>query len=72
MSKIFLSVLLSSAFLVAAETVYSNPLLNLTGLTYEECFGNPILRAAFALPGELIILLLALGINYYNAKKRGH
>ena len=72
LSKIFLSLLLTMAILVAAETLYSNPLLNLTGLTYEECFGNPILRAAFALPGELIILLLALGINYYNAKKRGH
>jgi hypothetical protein len=58
LSKIFLSVFLASAFLVAAETIYSDPLLKLTGLTYEECFENPLLRAAFALPGELIILLL--------------
>lgn len=71
LSKIFLSLLLTMAILVAAEAIYSNPLLNLTGLTYEKCFGNPILRAAFALPGELTVMLVALVINYYNAKKRG-
>jgi hypothetical protein len=71
LSKIFLSLLLTMAILVAAETIYSNPLLNLTGLTYEECFGNPLLRAAFAIPGELTVLLVALIINHYNVKKRG-
>lgn len=69
LSKIFLSVLLTIACLVATESLYSMPLLNWTGLTYEECYSNPVLRAAFALPGEIIILLLALGINLYNHKK---
>ena len=72
LSKIFLSVLMTAAILVAAEMVYAEPLFNWTGLTYEECFANPFLRAAFALPGELTVLLVALVINYYNAKKRGH
>lgn len=71
LSKIFLSVLLTVAFVVAAEMVYAKPLFNWTGVTYEECFTNPLMRAAFALPGELLILLLALGINHYNYKKRG-
>jgi phosphoglycerol transferase MdoB-like AlkP superfamily enzyme len=72
LSKIFLSLLLVMAIIVAAEMIYSQPLLKLTGLTYEECFGSPILRAAFALPGELTVLLVALVINHYNAKKRGY
>jgi phosphoglycerol transferase MdoB-like AlkP superfamily enzyme len=71
LSKIFLSVLLTTAFLVAAEMVYTTPLFNWTGITYEECFADPFLRAAFALPGEVFILLLALGIRHYNFKKRG-
>ncbi len=70
LSSIFLSVFLSFAALVAIESAYSKPLLNLTGLTYEKCFANPFLRAAFALPGEVILLALALGVNHYN-KKRG-
>jgi hypothetical protein len=69
LSKIFLSVLLATAFMVAAEMVYTKPLFNWTGVTYEECFANPFLRAAFALPGEVFILLLALGIRHYNFKK---
>lgn len=71
LSKIFLSVLLASAFLVAAEMVILKPLLNWTGITVEECTANPFIKAAFALPEELLMLLLALGINHYNVKKRG-
>lgn len=71
LSRIFLSVMVYIACIVAVEWVYSEPLLNWTGLTYEECFTNPYLRAAFALPGELTLLLVALIINHYNVKKRG-
>ncbi len=69
LSRIFLSVLVFIAGLVAVEWIYSEPLLKWTGLTYEECYANPFLRAAFALPGELFMLFLALGINFYNKKK---
>jgi hypothetical protein len=72
MSKIFLSLLFGMAILVATEMLFAEPLLNWTGLTYEECFTNPYLRAAFALPGELTLLLVALIINHYNVKKRGY
>jgi signal transduction histidine kinase len=71
LSKIFLSVLLTSAFLVAAEMIILKPLLHWTGTTFEECTTNPFIKAAFALPEELILLLLALGINHYNVKKKG-
>jgi energy-coupling factor transporter transmembrane protein EcfT len=71
LSKIFLSVLLTSAFLVAAEMIILKPLLHWTGTTFEECTANPFIKAAFALPEELILLLLALGINHYNVKKKG-
>ncbi|MGI6406316.1 MAG: hypothetical protein ACOX2E_07695 [Syntrophaceticus sp.] len=71
MSKIFLSLLFGMAILVAAEMIYAEPLFNWTGMTYEECFANPLLRAVFAIPGELTVLLVALVINHYNVKKRG-
>jgi len=70
LSRIFLPVLVFIACIVAAESIYSMPLLKWTGLTYEECRTNPFLRAAFALPGEIIMLLLALGINMYRKKRR--
>jgi hypothetical protein len=69
LSKVFLAVLLCFAVTAAAELIYARPLLNLTGLEYEEVFANPFLRAAFALPYMLLLLVLALGKNYYNQKK---
>lgn len=69
LSKIFLAVLLCFAVTAATELIYARPLLNLTGLQYEEVFANPFLRAAFALPYTVLLLLLALGKNYYNKKK---
>ncbi len=72
LSRIFLSVLIYIACIVAAESIYSMPLLKWTGLTYEECRANPFLRAAFALPGEIFILLLALVINLYHKKRRNY
>jgi hypothetical protein len=57
--------------LVAAEMIILKPLLHWTGTTFEECTVNPFLKAAFALPEELLLLLLALGINHYNFKKKG-
>lgn len=71
LSKIFLSVLLASALVVLAEMIILYSLFNWTNLTYEECFADPFLRGACALPGEAFMLLLALVINHYNYKKRG-
>ncbi|WP_338834112.1 hypothetical protein MHLNE_04690 [Moorella humiferrea] len=69
LSKIFLAVLLCFALIATAELIYAQPLLNLTGLEYEEVFANPFLRAAFALPYTVLLLVLALVKNYYNQKR---
>lgn len=69
LSRIFLSVLLCFTVAAAAELIYMQPLLSLTGLEYEEVFADPFLRAAFALPYALLLLVLALGKNYYNQKR---
>lgn len=69
LSKIFLAVLICFALVALAELAYTKPFLSLTGLSYEKAFANPFLRAAFALPYEVILLGLALGKNYYNHKK---
>jgi len=69
LSRTFLAVLVCFAIVMVAELTYSVPLLRLTGLTYEGSFANPFLRAAFALPYEALLLLVALGKNYYNLKR---
>ena len=69
LSKTFLAVLICFALIALAELAYAKPLLNYTGLSYEKAFASPFLRAAFALPYEIILLGLALGKNYYNHKK---
>ncbi|MDI6606597.1 MAG: hypothetical protein QME65_05610 [Candidatus Omnitrophota bacterium] len=66
LSRIFAAVLVCFGISVAVQVAYFMPLLKVTGLTYETVFANPFLRAAFALPYEVILLLLALGKNYYN------
>ena len=48
-----------------------NAFIKMDRVDHEECRANPFLRAAFALPGEIFILLLALVINLYH-KKRGN
>ena len=69
LSKIFMAVLICFAIIALAELAYAKPLLKLIDLTYETVFANPFLRAAFALPYEIILLGLSLGKNYYNHKK---
>lgn len=69
LSRTFIAALVCFAIMAAAELIYLKPLLNLTGLSYETMFTNPFLRAAFALPEEIIFLLIALGKNYYNCRK---
>ncbi len=69
LSRIFLAIVVCYAILAIAEVLYIKPLLNITGLSYETVFFNPFLRAAFALPYEIILLLLALVKNYYNHRR---
>jgi len=69
LSKVFMAVLICFAIIALAELAYSKPLLKLIDLPYETVFANPFLRAAFALPYEIILLGLSLGKNYYNHKK---
>lgn len=69
LSRVFAAVLICFAVVAAAEVAYAGPLLRLTGLTYETVFADPFLRAAFALPYEVLLLALSLGKNYYNRKK---
>ncbi|MGB9663012.1 MAG: hypothetical protein ACPL5F_13530 [Moorellaceae bacterium] len=69
LSKTFLAVMVCFALIAVAEIIYVGPLLKFTGLEYEVVFANPFLRAAFSLPYFVILLLLALGKNYYNQKK---
>jgi hypothetical protein len=68
-SRIFVAVLVCLIIVLGIEMVLCIPLLRLTGLSYETMFTNPFLRAAFALPYEIILLLSALGKNRYNRKK---
>jgi hypothetical protein len=73
-TKIKLTSILTAIFVCVTivlftEMIYGTWLFGVINLTYEEIFANPFLRAAFALPYELILLLLALGKNHYNKKK---
>jgi hypothetical protein len=69
LSKIFMAVLICFAVVALAELTYFRPLLKVINLPYETVFANPFLRAACALPYEIILLALSLGKNYYNHKK---
>lgn len=69
LSHIFLAALICFTSIAAAELLYSRPLLNYTGLTYEAAFANPFLRAAFAAPYEVALFLAALGKDYYNRRR---
>lgn len=65
----FIAALVCFLILLIVEGIYLEPLLNLTGLSYENVFANPFLRAAFALPYEMVLLAAALLKNHYNHKK---
>ncbi|MGD0153490.1 MAG: hypothetical protein ABSC17_06975 [Thermacetogeniaceae bacterium] len=69
MSKALLAVLISFVILTIVELSYAYPLLRITGLALKTVYDNPFLRSAFALPYEIVLLLVALGKNYYNHKR---
>lgn len=66
LSRVFISVFICFSIVLFLELVYAQPLLRLTGLSYEAVFGSPYLRALFSLPYEVVLLALALLKNYYN------
>lgn len=77
-TRLFTRVRLGSAFIAALvcflilfimEGIYTEPLLKFTGASYKTVFANPFLRAAFALPYEMVLLVAALLKNHYNHKK---
>ncbi|MEW6172458.1 MAG: hypothetical protein AB1510_05235 [Bacillota bacterium] len=69
LSKIFIPILVCALITVAIGCTYSGRLLKITDIPYETAFANPLLRAIFALPYEIILLLLSLGKNCYNIRK---
>lgn len=54
--------------LAAVQAIYIEPILKITNLSFEEVGASPILRGIFCLPYELVILGLALFLNYRNKK----
>lgn len=69
LSRCLLAALACIAIVGLSEMAYSQPLLNLTGLTVDAVRDNPFLISAFAVPYELLILALALGKNHYNRRR---
>jgi hypothetical protein len=69
LSRILAAVLICVVIVLTAEILYGGLLLNVFNLTYEKAFANPFIRAAFALPYEIILLLAALAKNHYNYRK---
>lgn len=69
LSRIFAAVLICIVIILTTEILYGGLLLNVFNLTYEKAFANPFTRAAFALPYEIILLLVSLAKNHYNCKK---
>ncbi|MCL6449212.1 MAG: hypothetical protein K6U04_13875 [Armatimonadetes bacterium] len=68
LSKSLMVVLICSVIILFLSLIYTKPLLQLTGLTYEASFANPFLRALFSLPYEILLLVVAIGKNYYNRR----
>ncbi len=69
LSRSLLAVLISYLVLIVVEAASVLPLQKITELSYPVVYANPFLRSAFALPYEVILLLAALGKNYYNRKR---
>lgn len=69
LSRVFQAVIVCFAIVAGTELLYGGPLLRLTGLTYAAAFASPFWRAAFALPYEVVLLLVALGKDYYDRKR---
>lgn len=69
LSRIFLAVLICFAIITFTELIYAEPLFKLTGLAYKDVMNSPFLISAFAVPYELVFLVLALAKDRYNRRK---
>lgn len=69
MPKILTATILLFIIMIAMQTVYIQPLLKVTNLSYEDVASSPALRAAFTLPYELVFLGLAVFLNQKNKKQ---
>jgi len=68
MPKILGSSVLVFVILVGMQVLYAEPLLNITHLSYDDVAESPLLRGIFCLPYEIVILGLAVFLNYKNKK----
>ncbi len=69
LSKIFLSVIILWIVITLSLMIYNQPLLRLTGLTYDAVNNDILLSSAFIVPYELLFLAFALGKNHYNRRR---
>jgi hypothetical protein len=69
LSRSLLAALISYLVLIIVEAASVPPLLKIVGLALPAAYANPFLRSAFTLPYEVVLLLAALGKNYYNRKR---
>ena len=71
LSRSFMVVLICSVIVLFLNLIYTKPLLQLTGYTYETAFASPFLRAMFSLPYEVLLLVIAIWKNYHNRRISG-
>ncbi len=69
LSRSLLAALISYLVLIIVEAATVPPLLKISGSAFSTAYANPFLRSAFALPYEVVLLLAALGKNYYNRRR---
>ena len=69
LSRSLLVALISYLVLSIVEVASVPPLIKIAGLSLPDVYANPFLRSAFTLPYEVVLLLAALGKNYYNHKR---
>lgn len=67
-TKIFGFTILVFVIMLFIQILYAEPLLKITHLSYEDVDVSPFLRGAFCLPYEIILLGLAIFLNYKNKK----
>ncbi|TEB05760.1 hypothetical protein Psch_02801 [Pelotomaculum schinkii] len=67
-TKIFGFTILVFVILLSMQILYAEPLLNITHLSYEDVNVSPLLRGIFCLPYEIVLLGLAIFLNYKNKK----
>lgn len=65
---IFKATILCLLIVGSLEIIYFKPLLHVTHFSYDYVDSVPILRSLFTLPYELVLLALAVFLNFRNKK----